>query len=381
MNVTTTRQLFETCRRLVSDPATRQATLDAIRPRCRGIVGCFSNYIPEEIVAAAGFHPVRMIGAFAPSAPHRRLFNPVCSFVQDVYAAACAGEFASLDRVVFPNSCDSLKVLFQMWARDVSAPPAAALMHPVCASPEAVAYFAQRLRAFAEDLQQSPGRRFDDDDLKDTIDLYNETRDLLRQVYEMRSRRAGCLSGADAAALMTAGLILERPASHAMLRQVIDDTRYAVCPDKGAKRIMLIGPLMDNIALLDAVEGLGASIVYEETSNGARYCDGDVETQGDLYENLARRYLTAGPSPTFGGDAEQEAERFRRRAAELDVDGVIYVNQKYCEPHVHNYLSKAEILKQMQIHVLMFEVEHGQSDLSAGDMLRLESFIEIAKRR
>jgi benzoyl-CoA reductase/2-hydroxyglutaryl-CoA dehydratase subunit BcrC/BadD/HgdB len=67
--------------------------------------------------------------------------------------------------------------------------------------------------------------------------------------------------------------------------------------------------------------------------------------------------------------------------AELDVDGVIYVNQKHCEPHVHNYLSKAEILKQMKIHVLMFEVEHDRSALSAGDMLRLESFIEIAKRR
>ena len=60
--------------------------------------------------------------------------------------------------------------------------------------------------------------------------------------------------------------------------------------------------------------------------------------------------------------------------------GVIFINQKFCEPHVHNYLSKTDILKQMKINYLMLEIEHDRAELSERDLLRIESFVEIAGR-
>jgi benzoyl-CoA reductase subunit C len=378
--MTTTRHILDRCRHLVRDPEFRRAYLEEIRPRCRGIVGCFSNYIPEEILAAAGFHPLRVIGALTASVPPRRLFNPVCSFAQDAYAAACTGEFSVMSRIVFPNSCDSLKVLYQVWSGNTQLPPAVALLHPVSAAADAVSYFARRLREFSARMQREPGRRFTDDDLISTIKQYNQIRSLLRQLYALRKHSGSCLSGADAVALMTAGLMMDRNEYRTIVRQVIDDVQRKVCTDAPSKRMMLIGPLVDNIALLDAIESLGACIVYEDITNGARYCDGDVSVEGDVYENLARRYLTAGPSPTLVGDIENEEHKFSQRVAELEVDGVICINQKFCEPHVHNYLSKADILRQMNINVLMIEVEHNHSDISQRDVLRIESFVEVAKR-
>ena len=143
---------------------------------------------------------------------------------------------------------------------------------------------------------------------------------------------------------------------------------------------MIVGPLVDNYMLLEQIEQLGAYIVYDDITNGARYCDMDVVIQGDLYENIARRYLLSGPSPTLNSNNPADDESFRKLICDLDLQGVIFINQKFCEPHVHNYLSRIETLKQMKINFLMLEVEHDRLAVSQRDLLRIESFIEVAQR-
>ena len=70
-------------------------------------------------------------------------------------------------------------------------------------------------------------------------------------------------------------------------------------------------------------------------------------------------------------------QSFREKVAKLDLDGVIYINQKFCEPHVHHYIAKAETLKQMGTPVLMLEIEHNRPEISERDLLRIESFLEV----
>jgi benzoyl-CoA reductase subunit C len=99
-----------------------------------------------------------------------------------------------------------------------------------------------------------------------------------------------------------------------------------------------------------------------------------------LYENIAQRYLLADPSPTMNDMARVEGDAFKNRVRELNLDGVIFINQKFCEPHVHNYLAKKDILKQMRINCLMLEIDHGVPDIHERDLLRIESFIETVGR-
>ena len=378
--MTTIQHLLEKCRDLVSEPDCRRAYLLDISKEYHGITGCFSNYIPEEIIAAAGLYPLRIIGFWNTSkSSGRPLFNPVCSFVRDIYLAATSGEFAFLKNVVFPNSCDSLKVLRQMWEYEIKEPKAYVLLHPINTDDSSVQYFAHQLEDFAGAMKKESGVEFTDGELKKIIDKYNQTRRLLRQLYSKR-KTDNFLSGSDAVALMTAGLIMERNEYNSMLRQIINETPKNCRSDKNIKRIMIMGPLMDNYALLEKIEQLGAIIVDDDISNGSRYCSRDVETTGDLYENLARRYLFADPSPTLNSDIKTDEQAFQHRIDGLDLQGVIYINQKFCEPHVHNYLAKLEILKQKKINVLMLEIEHSGLGVSERDLLRIESFIEVAGR-
>jgi benzoyl-CoA reductase subunit C len=376
----TIQHLLEKCKNLVSKPDNRRAYLLNVPQKYHGITGYFSNYIPEEIIAAAGLYPLRIVGFWNTSkSSQRSLFNPVCSFARDVFLAASCGEFSFLRNIVFPNSCDSLKVMRQMWEYEIKKPKAYTLLHPINTDDSSVQYFTHQLKVFAEEMKKESGVDFTDAELKKTIDNYNQTRGLLRQLYDIR-RTSTFLTGADAVVLMTAGLIMERDEYNLILRQIIDEALKNHRSDKNLKRIMIMGPLTDNYILLEKIERFGAIIVDDDITNGSRYCSRDVETSGDLYENIARRYLFADPSPTLNSSIKTDEQAFRRRIDGLDLQGVIYINQKFCEPHVHNYLSKLEILKQSGINVLMLEIEHAGLEGSERDLLRIESFIEIAGR-
>jgi benzoyl-CoA reductase subunit C len=367
---------------LINKPDIRKSYLEGIRDRFSGIAGYFSNYIPEEIIAVAGFHPVRVIGSYASAESHgKTLFNPVCSFAQDMYTAACAGGMSCFDNVIFPNSCDSLKVLKQMWTSERLLPTAYTLLHPINTDPDAIHYFARQIKALAGWLKQEGGKSFSQDDLLQIIDTYNQTRSLLSQLYQLRERAPEFLAASDLFALMTAGLIMDRDQYNQILAQWLEESKsQAIAPKSDPKRMMIIGPLLDNMELLKKIESFGVCIVADEVTNGWRYFDRAVKTDGDLYHNLAERYLLSGPSPTLNTDPKMMLQSFREKVARLDLDGVLFINQKFCEPHVHNYLAKADTLKQMGIPVLMLEIEHNRPEITERDLLRIESFLEVINR-
>jgi benzoyl-CoA reductase subunit C len=376
----TTQQILAKCKNLISQPDFREAYLLNLKNKYRGITGYFSNYIPEEIIAAAGFHPLRIIGFYGTSkSPQPSLFNPVCSFAKDIYSAACSGEFSLLSNIIFPNSCDSLRVLRQMWEYDIKKPVAHTLLHPINADSNSIHYFAGEIEAFAEKMKKDAGIKFTEAELKKTIDKYNQTRGLLRKLYDIRKNNI-FLNGSDAIALMTAGLIMDRDEYNKILHLIIEEGKKDKHNDGNLRRIMIIGPLVDNYILLNKIEELGTYIICDSITNGARYYDLDVEIQGDLYENIAKRYLLSGPSPTLNSNEEVVNQHFQKMIRELDLHGVIFINQKFCEPHVHNYLTKIDIMKEMNINFLMLEIEHGKLEPDERDLLRIESFIEIAGR-
>ena len=373
------QQLIKKCKCLASQPDCRAVCLRDIQSKTRGISGYFSNYIPEEIIAAAGFHPLRIIGCYETSNHHgQSLYTPVCSFVRDIFAASESDAFSFVSNVIFPNSCDSLKVLQQMWENGLTSPPIYVLLHPIQIDDHSVCYFAQQIEKLADILKNDSGLSFTDSQLADCIQRYNQTRQLLRELYTFANDKPPFLKGSDRIALVTAGMIMDRDEYNQILQQIVTEVFSADSVEREeGKKVMVIGPLVDNLELLETIEQLGASIVADDITNGSRYFKLDVDLDGNLYENIAKRYLLSGPSPTINTNIRNDEQFFRRRVTDLRPDGVIFINQKFCEPHVHSYLAKIEILKEMRVNALMLEVEHNRATVGERDLLRIESFIEM----
>ena len=230
----------------------------------------------------------------------------------------------------------------------------------------------------ADILKNDSGLSFTDSQLADCIQRYNQTRQLLRELYTFANDKPPFLKGSDRIALVTAGMIMDRDEYNQILQQIVTEVFSADSVEREeGKKVMVIGPLVDNLELLETIEQLGASIVADDITNGSRYFKLDVDLDGNLYENIAKRYLLSGPSPTINTNIRNDEQFFRRRVTDLRPDGVIFINQKFCEPHVHSYLAKIEILKEMRVNALMLEVEHNRATVGERDLLRIESFIEM----
>ena len=62
-------------------------------------------------------------------------------------------------------------------------------------------------------------------------------------------------------------------------------------PQKKRARLLLWGPILDDIAFVPMVEDAGANVVMDDVCFGSRHCWNDVEITPDPLDGLATSYL------------------------------------------------------------------------------------------
>ena len=178
------------------------------------VMGYPCTYIPEEITYAAGILPYRLrgtgcVGTTIADTWLARLAN--CSFARSVLELALTGEYDFLDGVVFTNGCDHIRRAYDNWRAQQKAP---SFMHmlpvPHVLSEDGLQWYREEVIAFKEHLEKSFGVEVKDEGLKEAISVYNETRSLLKQLYELRMKKAPPVTGAETLKIVVASASMPR---------------------------------------------------------------------------------------------------------------------------------------------------------------------------
>ena len=87
-----------------------------LKDQGRQIIGYFCSYTPEEIIHAAGLHPMRLFGTKEEiHLAEKHLQSYSCSLIRTALADVLAGKLDFLDGTVFPHTCDSIQRLSDIW--------------------------------------------------------------------------------------------------------------------------------------------------------------------------------------------------------------------------------------------------------------------------
>ena len=79
------------------------------------LIGWVCSYTPEEIIMAAGCQPFRLSGSGEPvKQADAYLHANLCPYVRGVFDQALEGAY-QLDGVVFVNSCDAMRRLYDVF--------------------------------------------------------------------------------------------------------------------------------------------------------------------------------------------------------------------------------------------------------------------------
>ncbi len=338
----------------------------------RRALGYLCSYLPEEIVHAAGFVPLRILpgGAASPRAD-AHLQSYTCSLARGCLERSLTGELDFLAGVAFAHTCDTMQCLADVWREGGTGKWVGWLVQPVTLdSPRAKGYLVAEMKRFAASLPASSGAPISDDALRASIALYNANRRLLADLHSRRD----ALLAVDLWQATNAAMLLP-PEEFQRMAQTALPTAGPSTVRRGGARLVLSGPTLDDPAILSLIEDLGARVVGDDLCNGERYFDTLVAETGDPWEALAERYLRRVPCPCKHAGLDAREKHLLGLVRERGAQGVVFVHKKFCEPHAWDYPPLAAALTKASIPHLLLETE-ATTPLGAV-RTRIEAFLEM----
>ena len=262
------------------------------------IVGYFpGNYVPEEIIFAAGAVPLCLIhggSASAAAAGLAAVPQIICPFARSLIGEKLSGQnpyYAAMDMLVAPMTCQHLKKVAEIWEYEQGL-DIFKLGVPFQHSHEfELAYFTQRINALLVKMQALTGNTITQKKLLEAIVLYNRMRDLLKKISLLRRSPSPVISAEDFIALNHGSYY----ADPRFMVELLESEYQDLCDRQTetvseAPRILLLGPNLgygDN-KILQLVEAAAGRIVIEEFCEGMRHYWQPIDTRGELIPSLAR---------------------------------------------------------------------------------------------
>jgi benzoyl-CoA reductase subunit C len=341
------------------------------------VLGYFCTYVPEEIPYAAGVLPVRIMGSHEPqdvTEPH--IFGMFCPFCRDCLAQGLKGRYDYLDGIMIAQSCLHIRQAFTSWQKHRPCEYSYYLPMPHgVQSDRAYDYLTGEYVSFKKSIEDWTGKEITDEALRQSIEIYDTNRRQLRQAYDLRKGESPPMTGEEAMEMVLADQVVDK-ADHNQVLAGILQTLSQRSLDKGeGVRLMLVGSEDDDIPFVQMVESVGGMVVTDEHCTGTRYFWNEVGNADDPLRALATRYIDRPPCPSKDWPARNRIPHVLSLAKEWDVQGVILIQQKFCDPHELDIPALKKALEGVGIPSLFLEFD---VTVPLGQFrIRVEAFLEM----
>jgi bzd-type benzoyl-CoA reductase N subunit len=348
------------------------------------VFGWLCTYVPEEIIHAAGALPIRITGYSKEMELEdgtAYLYINSCSFSRSCLQLGLKGEYDFLDGVAGGSTCDGARRLFDLWRNYIDTPFYHVLTVPRKYTQSAHDLYHSQVLQFKVYLEEFMRVQITDESLYQSIGVYNESRALLKRLYELRKLDNPPITGTETMEVLNACFRMPKELFNEWLTSLLDELDASDNASKSRARLMLVGSAITNPELIESIEELGGLIVTDELCTGTRYWSDPVilDKNSTPVEAISRRYLNNFPCARMF----PSNERFNRildLARDFRVDGVISQIIRYCVPYAHDLPLLTEKLKDNGIPTLALDVEYGTSG-SGQIRTRVQAFLEMLEEK
>ncbi|MHA1250043.1 MAG: 2-hydroxyacyl-CoA dehydratase subunit D, partial [Candidatus Helarchaeota archaeon] len=232
------------------------------------VYGYYCSYIPEEILHSMDILSFRIRGtgckdtALADSILSH--FN--CSFVRCTLNLVMEGKYNFLDGMVFSNSCDHTRRQYDIWKHKIVKDkkiPLYFLSIPHIITESGQQWLKGEFSQFIKNIEKDQNCEFDEEKLKESIDIFNENKKLLKEIYTLRTLDTPKLTGSDFCKIMTSNFSAPKEHCNTELRKILDLLK----DNEGIKdyraRFLLAGSYIDNPDFYRIFEDVGGLIVAD----------------------------------------------------------------------------------------------------------------------
>jgi bcr-type benzoyl-CoA reductase subunit C len=370
--------------RRVNQAFPRTDEILAHRGQGKKVFGWLCTYAPEEVIHAAGGLPIRITGYSHESELDdgtAYFYVNNCSFSRSCLQLGLNGEYEFLDGIVGGSTCDGARRLFDLWHHYIPTPFHHVLTVPRKYSERAHDLYHSQIQGFKQHLEEYLDREITDDALTGSIELYNESRTLLGNLYDLRKLDRPPITGAQTMEVLNASFRMHKELFNQHLRELLDTLSRSRDGHASRARLMVTGSVLTNPEFIKSIEDQGALVVTDELCTSTRYWSDPVVLDGSStpLQAIARRYLNNFPCARMF-PSDERFDRIIDLVRDFRVDGVISQIIRYCVPYAHDLTLLTDRLDAIGVPTLALDVEYGTAG-SGQIQTRVQAFLEMLEAR
>jgi len=339
--------------------------------------------VPEEIIHAAGFLPLPILGPGLETSRSDYHLVPqfLCSVIKQPLAMALEGALDFIDGMVIPYVCDSTRAFSHVWESNFPDLFNHTLWLPKKHEGKSSKRFlVQEFFRLKDRLESLAGREITSSDLKRSISIYNLNRKLLRNLFDLTREGKTSLSYANFLRIVETTMIMPKEESNEILTNILKEVNNQNIPsdEKEYLRIFLFGMMCDSGTILKSFHEIGLNVVDDNLYHGTRYFSQDVNETAEPIEGLVNRQLTKDPLSAYHYSEYQLRGYLLEKIRKNKIDGLVYLTPKYCDPSEFDYPFIKRLLHEVRIPDLFLETDFPSAS-EPQIRTRLEAFAEILR--
>ena len=352
------------------------------------VIGYYCTYIPEELLHAANLLPfrIRSTGNKDTELADIYMVRFTCSYVRATLDLALKGGYDFLDGFLVCNSCDHSRRMFELFDLKVfnrkgfkKKVPRFYLAIPHILSEEGFEWYKQEIEEFKEELETSYNiKKIIDDDLVNSINIFNRNRELLRKIHELRIQDAPRITGKEALQISMANSSVPKEIANKELERILSLLKESEGIKSNSKRIMLVGSIVDNTDFVNLIEDSGALIVSDLLCFGTRNFLDDVKikTGKKPLDEIVKRVYYRLSCPRMMDDHIRRLNFLKEEIKKAKIDGVVLQRINNCDLHGCDNMLFEHELKELDIPAINIDREFYQADTTRLQT-RIEAFLEM----
>ena len=307
----------------------------------RRVIAYLPVYAPIELITAAGFLPLGIMGGGDQLEIIRGdayFQSYICHIPRSVVELGLSGRLDFVDGFLFPSTCDVIRNLSGIWKLEFPDKYVRYVDVPQDFRPETGGrWWKHELDSMRDELGKLRGRPIEDDELRNAIALHDENRRLMREIDDLRAECPWQVPTSELYLLRRAGQVMPVDQHSELLTDYLRLAAESDRPKRDHSRIIITGSFCEQppLDLIKTLERAGCYIVDDDLVLGTRFLVEDVGSDPgtDPIDALVTAFLEKGVAASFIYiDDNEKGKALADSVKHRNAEGVIFCAPSFCDP-------------------------------------------------